>query len=611
MNKSILTSILALAVAASAATAEAASTYRNIGYVTTDQIDVSGAIFGTPGNYTIGARLTPDVLGNYVGCEVVGMRLASALDLGRTSVHLYSLNPANEMTEVKSQKQRIYEGWNDIYFNGTDNYVITAESDLFYCFDYTETQEMIDAEKGAVSAAGYDQTNSFLAFNGKSLLDVSGVGALCIQLIVDVSNLPADNLGFTYFDTGFKYKTTDENMEIYSNLSNIGLESVENFEVTYDFDGGDKVTLAIDTLKLRPGGSGTLLHNIPLNNGIGIGAHTLNVRVTKVNGKDLTAKPNSQRSVNFAIYKNHYAKSRAYVEVYGNQSSYLSQFLNTGINVIDDETARISTIVNINAAGGSLAIDDAQYLHSLYAYTYPCFTINRSYFPGESHVAYDINDYLLMFPAEMTSGIIGDMIYQDYFVPAFATIELTGQYNDNTRELTVYADGDLLEEAKAIYGEPALTLMIVEDGVTAKQAIIGEDGRAMVNDSYLHNNVLRGYITSPKGDKINDTDLKYSMEYKTVLDKKWNEKNVRIVGIISKALDDAKASNIKDYDVTNATEMDVASLTGVDEIIGGDNETTVTVYTLQGIRILYKADRSALENLPKGIYIVNGKKIAF
>ena len=37
--------------------------------------------------------------------------------------------------------------------------------------------------------------------------------------------------------------------------------------------------------------------------------------------------------------------------------------------------------------------------------------------------------------------------------------------------------------------------------------------------------------------------------------------------------------------------------------------TKVTVYNLNGVRVLYNADRDALKALRKGIYVVNGKKV--
>lgn len=48
---------------------------------------------------------------------------------------------------------------------------------------------------------------------------------------------------------------------------------------------------------------------------------------------------------------------------------------------------------------------------------------------------------------------------------------------------------------------------------------------------------------------------------------------------------------------------------GVKPIAVGADAGKVTVYTLNGVQVLYQADREALKTLNKGIYIVNGKKV--
>lgn len=66
--------------------------------------------------------------------------------------------------------------------------------------------------------------------------------------------------------------------------------------------------------------------------------------------------------------------------------------------------------------------------------------------------------------------------------------------------------------------------------------------------------------------------------------------------------------------VTADTNISVTSdgNTGVNDILGGENGEAVSfeVYNLQGIRVLSNASADDVRNLPAGIYIVNGKKVA-
>ena len=68
-------------------------------------------------------------------------------------------------------------------------------------------------------------------------------------------------------------------------------------------------------------------------------------------------------------------------------------------------------------------------LNNFYAYTTPSFTINRAYFPGEAHIAYDMNDYLLAFDSLMLQALISDMVTQDLTSPCFAGLTLTNSYD--------------------------------------------------------------------------------------------------------------------------------------------------------------------------------------
>ena len=117
MNKIAIVFLTWLAAISAAAQGNLSANQRLVGHTVTDDIDVSGAVIGEPGTYTIGATLDANVLSAYKGCRVVGIRLAAAVDLGRTSVFLNNID-GNTMSKLQSKTQRIYEGWNEVFFNG-------------------------------------------------------------------------------------------------------------------------------------------------------------------------------------------------------------------------------------------------------------------------------------------------------------------------------------------------------------------------------------------------------------------------------------------------------------------------------------------------------------
>ena len=172
---------------------------RLLGYVETDSITISGVAFGQAGTFPVGAILDANDLAPYAGCRVVGIRMAASMDLGRARTFIYTITET-DVTPVIEQKQHIYPGWNNVFFNG-DGYLITGNEYLFFGFDYTETAEMVAAEEGGLCCYGEDTEGAFYTYadfgKGLNFYSLGDVGCLCVQLIVDVSSLPKKDLDVT------------------------------------------------------------------------------------------------------------------------------------------------------------------------------------------------------------------------------------------------------------------------------------------------------------------------------------------------------------------------------------------------------------------------------
>ncbi len=614
--KKILLSILILmaavgvpAAASAADTDPTDKTHRYVGHSTTSDVYGEGLAFPQVGTFDIGAILDPSVLSLYSGCRILGIRLSSATDLGRTDIFIYNIAADGTMTQLHSQKQRIYEGWNDVYFNG-DGIAISGKETLFYGFKCPYTQEMADAKIGPINCYETVSAGGFKMMQDGKLLDVTGVGDLCVQLIVDISSLPADRIVFAFFDTGFKYKQPQDGLELYTIVSNIGRTPVTSFEVEYSFDDGAATLVNADNVDLATNGQIEWTHNITFPESFPIGSHKFSAKIVGINGTKLATDQQLGQSVNFALYKNSITRNYSYTEVYTSQADPYSALLNAHFFQMDPTVAGRNIIVKTFPPDEPLGIEDAGYLHDLYAYTYPTFTINRSYYPGENHIAYDLNDYLLSIPF-LIPPMLDELIDQDFATPSFSGLELSGYYDDATRELTVHASGNTLDEATAIVGDLGLTVMLCEDNVNALQYIVDENYQVTLNKHYTHDNVLRQYLSNPRGDKLSPANNKFETKYTVNIPKDWNPNNLRVVALLSK-YGEADADNAKDFDIMNANCLDISSLTGVGSIEGDELMTSdcCSVYTLQGICICTNADAETLRSLPKGIYIINGKKVA-
>ncbi|MBR1485318.1 MAG: Omp28-related outer membrane protein [Prevotella sp.] len=567
---------------------------RLVGYTVTDDIDVKGAAFGTAGTYTIGALFTPQMLASYEGCPIVGLRIAAAMNLGRSRTFIYNIDELG-LTPLVEQNQRIYEGWNNVFFNG-EGYKIKGTEMLFFGFDYNETEEMVSADEGGICSVGDDTEGAFYlygTYNGRTdLYAIENVGKLCVQLIVDVSSLPAHDLDMTYLDTGFKYKQPGDTIEALAMFTNVGRETVSGFQVGYQLDDRQPVLRTVTDSALVVGASDSWQFVYKLPQDIEVGTHLFKVFVSQVGGEPMPERShNDTLTASFAVYRDSLQRQKAYLEVYTDASSYYSALLNDAIKLMctrPDLSDKLA-LVNVHRPGSALAVSEAAYLHTLYAYTWPTFTINRSYFPGEAYIAYDMNyylDYQTLLGAEFNAGIIGDMVFQDYYSPSFADITLQVGYDANTRQLTVTATGKVLPEADAIYGDLALTLMVVEDEVKSSQATVNfTTGRVSTNRSYLHPQVLRGYLTAPTGVALQVVDGQYTVTANATLNSQWDADKVTIVGLLTKRADTITSDNLRDYDVINATSCLLTQVSGIATMADVPSLSPVARFTLDGKRI--------------------------
>ena len=580
-------------------------TQRLLGYTLTDEISINGAAFGQAGTYSIGAALEPAQLAAYKGCTVVGIRIAASLDLGRTRTFVYNYT-GTAFEPIVEQKQRLYEGWNIVSFNG-DGYQITGDETLFFGYDYVETPAMVDADEGGMACNGEETDGAFYLYGdygqGEGLYTISGAGCLCVQLIVDISSLPLHDMAVTYLDGGFKYKLPGSSFEVMAYVSNTGRADVDNYQLACQID--DEAPLTVQrTETVGAGRSDTWVGDINLPQDIATGHHTLRVFVNSIDGEPYDGLAKGMET-HFAIYRDSLQRQKAYLEVYTDQASPYSAMLDETIAYLE-QTFDPVCVVNVHRPGTPLAVSDAAYLTQLYAYTYPSFTVNRSYFPGEAYVAYDMNDYLPVVGKEMTGAILGDLLWQDLMNPAFASLQLTGSYDDATRQLTIEASGKLLPEAQRIYGDVALTLMLTENGVKSRQAVYNSSTQTTgYNQNYLHDHVLRGYLTPATGTPLTADGDTFKATFTTTLKTAWNDKKMSVVGLLTKATDDVTAEPLPELDIINAETVQLAQLNTTDKIadIGNDRlqeRATAGSFTLAGQRVS-KAHR--------GVIIANGRKV--
>ena len=399
---------------------------------------------------------------------------------------------------------------------------------------------------------------------------------------------------------GVKYKTIDEKLNLFAMMSNTGRDSIQGYKMTWQIDQLQPVTFERrDTIV--PGGQSSIDIDTALPSDLAVGMHSLKFYVSDIDGQ--AALRSDTLRADFAIYGTPLMRQKSYIEVYTDANTYLSSLLYGSLESMEKQQQERVAIVCIHRKGTALNVPESDYLSGLYAYTYPSFTSNRSYFPNETYIAYDMNDYLPVVGSEFCADLLSDIVLQDYYMPAFAQVDLHPVYDPSTRQLSVSLDGRLSPDALPIFQQMALTVLLTENGVTSQQQTISpKTGRKTMTAGYSHPHVFRTFLTAPYGDALTPSGDTFSATYSTALDAGWNADKIQLVAFVTKAVDKVTEDNLRDVDIVGANCMLLSEgeqLGIADASHQSSSADVPVVYTLDGKRL-----GTMGRKLPAGIYVV-------
>lgn len=584
---------------------------RGIGQTSGDKITEKNVGIGKEGTYKLAVMLTADDLKPYIGCDVVGIRFALGMDMQRSSIFLSTIT-GNEINEAVISQTTRYpsEGWNNVFFNGGKKYTISEGDELMFGYEYTETAAMVANDEGAICINGDNTSgNGFYLYGdfgqGEGWYS-SETGNLCVQLIVDVSNMPPYDIQYTTFTAGHKYKKEDEGVDFLCAFSNAGRDKIETADFSLLID--KKLAENYHCENTKGEDVITVDHRVEFPKPLSVGEHNFTIVLDKINGIDVDVTRTATE--NFVVYETSLKRQKHYVEQYMSQKSPYTQY--TDIIMSDVAAGNNVCLVNMYNEDGTLTVPGVDKYISRYAYDFPCFTVDRSYYPGEQYVAYDVNYYAQVVPDIMVE-VIKEIVAEQELYPAFATVNITPEYDVASRSLNIEVSGDLIEGAKELMGDNAvLTVMLTENKVVASQIVTDKMGRNKTNTSYVHNHVLRKFVSAVDGDAIDLSGNTYTKNYSITLPSNLNAENVEIVAIVSRGVDESTFS-INNYDVTNCNSVELSSyVTGIENLETKEPQNLETskshalIYNLNGQRIL--TPQSGVSEGYKGIVIRGGKK---
>ena len=122
-------------------------------------------------------------------------------------------------------------------FQHSQEYTITGSEQLLFGFAYNETEDMVADKAGALfrRLVAVNDNASLIEKEG-AFYNIDGLGNLCVQLILDVSNLPAKAVQLQNLMTGNKYHKPGEQIDGFVMFSNTGLEAINSVRIGYSID---------------------------------------------------------------------------------------------------------------------------------------------------------------------------------------------------------------------------------------------------------------------------------------------------------------------------------------------------------------------------------------
>lgn len=160
-------------------------------------------------------------------------------------------------------------------------------------------------------------------------------------------------------------------------------------------------------------------------------------------------------------------------------------------------------------------------------------------------------------------------------VPATVGVNITGNFNPDTRQLSLNVSGKVLGIPKG--SDHRLNVWIVEDNLKCKQPQSG----SAEGVNYIHRHVFRESLTGHWGRQMDLKQADYSEDFTFDVPAGWKADNIEVVAFLSN-IDAYDATNCK---VFNANKTDLNSLipSSIANVPGGST-TSATYYNLSGQR---------------------------
>lgn len=118
------------------------------------------------------------------------------------------------------------------------------------------------------------------------------------------------------------------------------------------------------------------------------------------------------------------------------------------------------------------------------------------------------------------------------------------QYNQNTRQLTVYVQLRYLQDVSAAQN---VSVFLTENNIIDPQAYIDDSGHDAVQDDYVHKHVLRDALTPISGQPLGETGTASKVivrSFSTTVSNNWKPSDCHIIAFVNNASGDKEVLQV-------------------------------------------------------------------
>ncbi len=559
--------------------------------------------------------ITKDMIAPYAGGTIKGMRVGWGTTQMNGEYEGFVRNDFNgeDLSTGKAAVKYSYSdsnpGWNTMTMT---DYVIPDDVEQLVVGFTTNVKSGVYAIPTIYPH--YTKNSCYLWVDGDNdeegnprWVDHNEYGILPILLIVEDTQGTFNLLPVLTMFTPNGLVTAGEPSDCLMRLKNAGSQTIRSIEVTSrqgEQTYSKKVTLSSPIAASKT--SGTFL--VPLTC---FESGDVELSITKVNDKELT-KPIT-KTVNMLAVPKEVAEKysrRPLMEYYESENNYRSaryydEYITPLLEPVRNELTFVCQHLDDQFMTGD---DDATVLalqlcdNDSSRVSIPAMTVDRAMNTGN----------ILVQMNTSTNPMFDVLVDPDYFnlmldaakaVPTFVGLKAYG-YNDYPVSGPMFVTVDCWYDTNVLpEGEnPRLTVYLMERNVFSdSQMFWTEKEKEEHMGEYTHANVIREILID--GLELPDDGAYSGGAMIHDPDPMWNTENLYIVAFVHR--DGQKGG--KYMHVFNSTEKDF-NISGISNI--RNNQASSAVYDLSGRKVSVPSASSATSVLPKGVYIVNGKKLA-